>query len=223
MIAHRLPIDHLVKTRLKELGIRRSELARRCGFKNVQKGIRRIAAVCGGDLDSQGSKPVLHALPAALEVGRDVFDTAIRETADLIAASERRAATERDAAWRAAFKPHAYLIGTQPQASSITIFGFTGGPERWLKIPLDPSRAPVSYALQALAVVRNRPVVPFHGPTTGFIVNYTPDHAVRFDLEGNPIESFPRAYVSSEVVLLMRGRKISAEEFGRILGAVQRS
>jgi hypothetical protein len=50
-------------------------------------------------------------------------------------------------------------------------------------------------------------------------VNYTPDHAVRFDLDCNPMESFPRAYAPGEVVLLMRGRKISAEELGKILGA----
>jgi hypothetical protein len=35
---------------------------------------------------------------------------------------------------------------------------------------------PVTFALQAL-FVRKTPVVPFFGPTTGFVVNYTPDQA----------------------------------------------
>jgi hypothetical protein len=42
MIGPRLPIHDLVETQLKQLGLRRSELARRCGFKNANKGIRRI-------------------------------------------------------------------------------------------------------------------------------------------------------------------------------------
>jgi hypothetical protein len=33
----------------------------------------------------------------------------------------------------------------------------------------------------------------------GFIVNYTPDSAVRFDLDGNPVEHFDRAYIPGQV------------------------
>jgi hypothetical protein len=69
-------------------------------------------------------------------------------------------------------------------------------------------------------VIRKKPFVTFFGRTTGFIVNYTPDHAVRFDVDGNPVESLPQAYVPGTVeVVLGRGRKISAAELGKILGA----
>ena len=40
------------------------------------------------------------------------------------------------------------------------------------------------------------------GPTTGFIVNYTPDFAVRFDLNGNPVETLYHAYRPGEVALV---------------------
>ena len=80
-------------------------------------------------------------------------------------------------------------------------FRISGGAERWLKIPLDISQPPITYAEQALAVVRKTPSVAFFGPTTGFIVNYTPDHAVRFDVEGRPIESLARAYRPGAVTL----------------------
>ncbi len=40
------------------------------------------------------------------------------------------------------------------------------------------------------------------GPTTGFIVNYTPDFAVRFDLNGNPVETLDHAYRPGEVALV---------------------
>ena len=38
----------------------------------------------------------------------------------------------------------------------------------------------------------------FFGTTTEFIVNYTPDQAVRFDLEGRPVEAFTRAHHPGE-------------------------
>src|SRR5260221_476231 len=102
----RLPIHDLVHTRLKELGIRRSELARRCGFKNLEKGMRRLQ-VCGGDLESVSAATILKAMPAALEVSEDVVDVAVRETAASLDEGRRVADAERDAAWRASFKPHA--------------------------------------------------------------------------------------------------------------------
>jgi hypothetical protein len=171
MSDHRLPIHDLVETRLKELGIRRSEVVRRCGFKNVDKGLRRLEAVCGGDLDYVSARMVLNALPTALEVEEGVVDVAVRQSAALIDQSKRMAAAEREAAWRASFKPHALLVGTETRPSSITMFGFSGGPERWLRIPLDRSQPTLTYAAQALEVVRKTPVVMFFGPTTGFIVS----------------------------------------------------
>jgi hypothetical protein len=76
----------------------------------------------------------------------------------------------------------------------------------------------VSYETQALAVVRKTPEVKFFGPTTGFIVNYTSDRAIRFDLEGQVVETFPRVYRPGEVTLFLSGRQISVDSFGRILG-----
>ena len=127
-------------------------------------------------------------------------------------------ADRRDAAWRAAFKPHAYLLGTHTRPSSITIFGISGGAKRWLNIPLDLEQPPVTFATQALGFVRQTPVVPFFGPTTGFVINYTPDRAVRFDLEGNPVECFPCAYFPGDVTLTLGNRKMAADEFARIAG-----
>lgn len=86
----------------------------------------------------------------------------------------------------------------------------TGGPERWLKIPLDLSQPPVTYAVQAREFVSKTPFVPFFGKTTGFIVNYTPDSAVRFDLDGHPVEHFDRAYAPGEVEVFIGKQKLPA-------------
>lgn len=94
------PIHDLIENRQKQLGLRRSELARRCGFKNVAKGLRRIDGVCNGDLDSPSAKMVLVNLAIALEVDKGVVETAITATAEIIAKNQRKVEAERDAAWR---------------------------------------------------------------------------------------------------------------------------
>jgi hypothetical protein len=127
---NQLPIHDLIETQLKRLGIRRSELARRCGFKNVSKGIRRIDGVRHGDLASQGAKMVIAAIPIALEVEEAMVDAAIRETAEIVFKAKEKALAEREAAWRASFKPCAYLVGTESRPSSITKYGFSGGANR---------------------------------------------------------------------------------------------
>ena len=99
-------------------------------------------------------------------------------------------------------------MGTESRPSSITIYGLSGGAERWLKIPLDLSQPPVTFAAQALTVVRRTPTVTFFGPTKGFIVNYTPDRAVQFDTDGNVIASFDKAYRPGEVEFFIGKQKL---------------
>lgn len=85
--------------------------------------------------------------------------------------------------------------------------------DRWLRIPLDLSEPPVTFAAQALTVVRRTPFVQFFGTTTGFVVNYDPDHAIRFDLDGNPVKVLNRAYRPGEVTLTVGRKTIPAERF----------
>jgi hypothetical protein len=210
------PIHALIESQEKRLGLGRNELGRRCGFKNLAKALRRIDGVCHGDLDTPGAKMVIDALPAALEVDKNVVEKAIAATAEIIAETNRLAEAERDAAWRASFKPHAYLVGSESRPSQITIYGITGGPERWLKIPLDLSQPPVTYAVQAHEFVAKTPLVPFFGKTTGYIVNYTPDSAVRFDFDGNPVEHFDRAYKPGQVEVFIGKQKLPASGLFRI-------
>jgi hypothetical protein len=155
---NRYPIHELIENRREELRVRRSELALRCGYKNISKGLRRIGSVCEGDFYSEASKKVLDALPAALEVENAVVKAAISDTANIIAEAERRAAAARETVYRASFRPHGYLLGTDTRPYQIVISGITGGAERWHKIPFDLSQPPVTFAAQAHAVVRKNRV-----------------------------------------------------------------
>ncbi len=139
-----------------------------------------------------------------------MVENAIAATVEIIAEANRLAEAKREAAWRASFHPHAYLLGSTNRPSQITIYGITGGPERWLRIPLDLSQPPVTYAVQAHDFVAKTPFVPYHGRTTGFIVNYTPDSTVRYDLDGDPVEHFDRAYRPGQAEVFIGKQKLPA-------------
>ncbi len=213
------PLQKLIEKRMAELDLYWSDLSRACGFKNnIGHGARQIDSVGHGNLNGPWSKKILDALPVALSIDQAMFDEAIKETAKIVAREEEEAEAARIEAWSAAFKPNAFLIGSSSRPSQIVIFGITGGASRWLEIPLDLSLPPITFAAQAHAVVKKTPFVPFFGATVGSIVNFSPDHAVRFALEGNPVESFARAYAPGQVSLLLQGRPIAAEAFAKIVG-----
>jgi hypothetical protein len=203
-----LPLPTLITERCRELGVSRSELVARCQYTNITKGLRRLEQVYAGELERVGS--LLRELPKALELSPEIIQQAIDETV-------RQMAAEADVHWRASFEPAAYLLGTSKVPSQIVFFEISGGAQRWLKIPLDLLQPPLSFAAQALSVVRKTPFVKFFGPTTGFLVNYTPDHAVRFDCEGRPVETLARAYHPGEVTVSLRRRPVSAKAFSKAL------
>jgi hypothetical protein len=211
-----LAIQVLIEDRSRELELSRSEVVRRCGYKKITKGIRRLDALYAGDLKE--TTFLIAGLAIALEVSPDIVQRAVNQTLQQLEERASCSAAETEAAWRAAFKPHGVLLGTEERPSQILFFAITGGAERWLKIPLELSQPPVTYAEQALAVVRNTPFVRFLGRTTGYIVNYSPDHAVRFDREGQSIETLTRAYRPGEVTVSLGRRPVSAEAFGKALG-----
>lgn len=197
MAIRELPLATLITERCRELGLSRSDLITRCGYKNVSKGLRRLDQVFSADLGKAAH--LIRKLPEALRVSPEIVQQAATDTVRLIAAEE-------DARWRDSFQPEAFLLGTSDRPSQIWMYGITGGAERWLKIPLDLAEPSKTYAAQALSLAQRTPVVQFFGPTTGFVVNYTPDHAVRFDLDGRPVETFSRAYRPGEVTLYLRNR-----------------
>jgi hypothetical protein len=97
------------------------------------------------------------------------------------------------------FQPHAVIVTERKIPSPIfvaAIFGVDG----ILRIDFDPDQPPVTYTRQALAGIQQKlahfkcPSLPGFGKPTGFVVNYSPDHAVRYDLAGNAQEILPSAY-----------------------------
>src|SRR6516164_7110156 len=116
-----LAIQALILDRCRALGLSRSELVRRAGFKNVAKGTRRLDELCGGELHK--TDWLMKELPSALELAPHRVADALRETEKQLAEIKRRADAEREALRRASFHPSAYLLGTETRPTQITIYG----------------------------------------------------------------------------------------------------
>lgn len=176
-----LPIALLIESRCRELGLRKSELVRRMGYSEtgLSKGLKRLEQIRRGEFSLTGE--VLRRLPQALEVPDGVVERAVNESQQILD-------DLREAAERAAFKPHAVILTEKTIPRPIFIAAVTGAP-KWKRIELDATRRPETFLDQAMSVTRHRMamfggVLPMFGKVTGLAINYAYDLHVRYDLEG---------------------------------------
>ncbi len=234
----KLPLAELVESRLRQLGLTPQALGFRLGYSNPAKACGRVQAICEGYLENRKSRAALVQLADALELPADEVAHVIGLTRASLA-EENRIANEqlrrknhaKEIAWRAEFKPHAVIIAERRIPSLITFCALAGGPEALLIIPFDLSQPPIRFVGQALALLpRKAPVgangrryVPFLGEALGFIINYSPDRALRCDLEGNPIERLSAAYRVGQIELTLGSRIKSPATVAHVLGIAKRT
>ncbi|MER2266525.1 hypothetical protein [Methylobacterium oxalidis] len=227
------PLADLIRTRMQELDLTEEALGRRLGYTNPAKAAGRVHALTNGLPLSAKSRFALWRLPEALELSPAIVLQAVADTEQLFAESEREAEEERrlaqeaeEAAWRASFQPHAVIQTEHTVPTQITFCGLTGGTRRWLIIPLDLSRPPVTYVQQAVDALPEKTIacsdggraVMFFGRALGLIINHSPDAALRCDLRGNPLEVLEKAYRPGEVRLSFGGPPLSPTAVSRVLG-----
>ncbi|MFD0935425.1 hypothetical protein ACFQ12_09545 [Methylobacterium trifolii] len=227
------PLSDLIQNRMRELGLSEEAMGRRLGYANPAKAAGRVYALCNGQPFSAKSRFALRRLPEALGLPVDVVVHAVAATERLFAdrkreAEERRRLTQEaeDAAWRKTFRPHAVIQTKYTVPTQITICGLMGGAGPRLIIPFDLSRPPITFVKQALNALTKQTTkradggrrVMFFGKALGIIINYTPDAALRCDLEGTPLEVLNKAYRISEVRLSFGGAPLTPAVVSRMLG-----
>jgi hypothetical protein len=208
-----LAIATLIRSRMTHLGLSRGELSKRLGYKNIAKGIRRIDALCEGDVE--GTKQFLDVLPQALETSAETVKLALDQTVRELELAEKQEAEARDKIWRETFRPHAVILTEKTVPSPIFVAAMIGV-EKLLRIDLDATQGPVSFVRKMLDRLPER--VPAFGRTVGFVINYSADQAIRFDPNGQPIAILDEAVRPGTAVLRLEGRPIPAEALGLIFG-----
>jgi hypothetical protein len=215
-----LPIASLIIDRLRVLDLRRAHLLRRAGYKNIAKGLRRLDELLAGELVK--TRDLICALPAALDVAPELVEHAIEETRLRTAKAEEAAEQARQTVWRVAFRPHAIILTEQSVPQPFFVAAFIGI-ERLLRIDFDLASVPLTYTNQALAGLRRRlaefksETLPAFGRPVAVIVNYTPDRAIRFDLDGNALEILPRAHRLADLYIALRRRRVRPAKLQAIM------
>lgn len=206
-------VSRLIDTRVRELGITSAELVRRCGFRNVSKGLRRLEQVYAGNFAQ--AQFLLSKLPDVLLLEPRILDAAVDATQQ---AQQR----EQEQRYRNAFRPHAIIICERTVPEPIWLASIIGI-DRLLRIDFAQESAPVTYIKQALAGLNqklakwNSPALPAFGRPSAIVINYTCDKAIEFDLEGKPLRVFDRAIRTGQTTLALSGRQITPNELGFII------
>lgn len=177
-----LPIAALITERMKELGLTRTEVVRRAThIRNVSKGLRRLDDLLAGNFSRTAG--LLEALPTALEVRADVVAKAVEDT-------KRHFLEAEEAAYRASFVPHAIIVTERSIPWPVHIAAVLGI-ERLLRVDFDPLSDPATFVEQGLRGLREKTerdgTVPTFGNAVGLVVNYSPDCAEQFDLNGQSV------------------------------------
>lgn len=203
-----LAIARLIEARARKLGMSRADLVRRAGYRNVAKGIRRLDELCNGNAAS--AKSLVEGLPEALDLPPDLVAQALEKTASELKERERVSWERAELEWRANFRPHVCILTERavPQPIFVAALCHT---DRLLYVEFDLEKADkLAYASKALAAVSKRiaqtnAIFPGFGSPIGFILNYSPDFAVRFDLDGTPKEVFGSAFRLGQAELFLKG------------------
>jgi len=141
-----LPIDELISSRSNELGIGPVDVVRRCGYKNIAKGLRRLENLRRGDI--QSARALISGLPRALGVPVEVVEKAVEDTA-------RQLLDADETAWRASFKPHAIILTDRKIPQPIFVAAMIGVDEL-LRIDFPLLAASQMYPDLAIDGIRNK-------------------------------------------------------------------
>jgi hypothetical protein len=198
-----------------EMGLRKSDVARRAGYSNAGKALRRLDQLLKGDLAR--TVHLISALPSVLELSRDVVQGKVEETQHQLANELEIARHLQDAAWLSAFRPHCVIIAERIIPHPIFVAALIGL-ERILRLDFNSRSTHDTYVQQSIDGIRKRLLefnstsiapkfLPGFGKPIGFFVNYTPDCAIRYNLIGEPLE-FSSAKRLGEVRLELHGRSV---------------
>jgi hypothetical protein len=195
-----LPIGLLISTRQRELGITTAKIARRVGYQNIGKGVRRIDELCRGDF--RAAQFIVAGLPHALELPEDDVRRAVQATEDELDERERARLEEEERRYRATFRPHALWVTERLIPRPIFVAAFLGV-ENLLRFDLDIDQDEETFVAQAIAANPSW-AGPF-GEVVGFCVNFTPDRCVEYDAQGNVLAMLSKARRPGRADLTLKG------------------
>ena len=200
-------LKQFVTLRQKALQLTRKDLFARLKPSNLGKTAQRLDSFLAHEINYKRCQDFLPKLAVALSESSEEAEHITAELERLVEQRRQAKTALEQAHYVANFKPHAYLVGSYKRPSQITFFAMTGGSERWLKISLDElgnSQSPEQAIAEIVAYLKENPTIMFWGAATGFYINYTPEKAVHYDLNGKPVKEIEGNYHPGDAVFSIR-------------------
>lgn len=200
-------LKDFVSQHQETLQLSRRDLLTRLKPTNLGKAAQRLDSFLADEISHSQRQHFLPELATALSKNSEESKQIAAELKNLVEQIRQAKAALEHAHYVATFKPHAYLLGSYTRPSQITFFAMTGGSERWLKIRLDElesSQTPAQAIAEIVAHLKENPTIRFWGAATGFYINYTPEQAVKYDLNGNVIKEINGNYRPGDAFFTIR-------------------
>jgi hypothetical protein len=186
------PISQFILRLMEEYGFSRVEFIQALGYRNLERGLRRLESWME---TGAGFQLILKQIAAAYPSSADELHKALADTETVKTQEFEAAWFERCRAEQDTFTPYIHADGERTVPNGITIFGLTGGHRRWttiempqaiLELPLEHQLAAVPELMRAYKR-RNNGACPFFGRLVGFKLVRVVDY-FQFDPDGMLIE-----------------------------------
>jgi hypothetical protein len=182
------PIEAFISTRIKELRLKKTDIARNAGYSNTAKGLRRLEEFTK---TGKGTPQITSNIHTILCVPESAIVEKIEETQRIMEAEE-------EARFRAAYFPHLYVRTERGIPSQICICGITGMhlrkqerfPDDFASRSIEEQDALIQKAIKR-SLERGEGGIPFFGKILGFVLSTSYDEPQEsrrvFDIEGREI------------------------------------
>lgn len=208
-------IGKLIRSSIKEKGIKKVEVVKALGYRNIDKGLRRLNDCIQGQ--GKCSKAFLRKLAGALEINNQAMDEAIKKTEDECRLEREAMARRREIYARKNFKPYIYVKTSEKRPNSIAIVAFTGTAVfKCIDLPEEISSWPIERQIGAASKTIKQHYCEMNGHSgqfgkiTGYIFYKTYDEGIEFSIEGEVIGDCLGRPVEDGEPALQIGNKIIA-------------
>lgn len=187
----------LMGARCSALSISKRDLVTRAGFANTAKGLRRLERIESFDFES--SRHLIDKLPMAIDVAQADVNRAREQSINALR-------DEREENWRRGFRPFA-LVRTGkrgcPRQISLAAFCNAG---QYVNTYFDKNTLPDAYVRTAVAAFKSNKedISKFYYTPENIVINYSPDRAVLYTLDGEFLEEMGGATKPASLTVTFR-------------------
>jgi len=199
-------VRNLVHQRLEELKLSPRTVIERLGYRNINRGLCRLEALCS---HAHATAEFIERLATALALPLGALQRACAETRQALRDEREQAARER-------FRPFLSVETAGPRTMGLVIAALAWSTIKQIQLPKDIPSWKLDDQLQHIRQLiathhqREEGMVRGFGSITGYVYHQTFDHRIAFSVRGDVMDPFaPPPFGPPEVTLNGRPASVS--------------